>query len=142
MTNKDLVEVNTKPMKKIFTFTTPLFITLLFTLNVFAQQNDAEQGKGNIDLQEMSRRQTEALEDVVGLTADQLKQVDSVNNVFAEELQTYYTVEVGDRSNGRGELISMMNRKDVALKSILTHQQWVALVQWRNEDRKANRSAV
>jgi hypothetical protein len=30
----------------------------------------------------------------------------------------------------------MMNRKDVELKQILTPEQWVALVQWRNEDRK------
>lgn len=127
-------------MKKILTFTTPVLIILLFTLNVFAQQDEGDQGKGNIDPQEMARRQTIALEEVVGLTSDQMKKVDSLNGVYVVELQTLRGAVTEDRSNGRGELVSMMNRKDVALKTILTSEQWVTLVHWRNEDRKKEKN--
>lgn len=122
-------------MKKILTFATPTLLFLLFTLNVSAQQDEGDQGKGNIDLQEMARRQTEALE-VIGLNLEQEKQVNELNNEYAIEINVIREEVDANRNNGRGKLISMMNKKDVDLKKILTTEQWVALVHWRNDDKK------
>lgn len=155
MADKDMVEVNLRPMKlkRIITFTASIFIILLFALNAFAQQEEGGQGEGDIDLQEMAMRQTELIEEVFAqtslvLTQSQTIQIHELNLEYAIKIKEIHEGVDENSNNGntnenksniRGKLVSTMNKKDVELKKILTTEQWVELVHWRNEDRKANR---
>jgi hypothetical protein len=89
-------------MKRIFTFSTTLFITLLFTLNVYAQQDEGVPEKGITDPLEMARRQTEALEAPLSLNADQLSQILELNEKYALELKAIHDAAAESKNNGRG----------------------------------------
>ena len=118
-------------MKRTFTFTTALLITLLISLNVLAQQNNGNQGNVDVDTQELARRQTELMERTLHLTAEQLKLIYDLHLDYADQLKDIHEAMAEDKTNGRGQLVSLSNKKDVDLKKILTVEQWAAWEEWR-----------
>lgn len=126
-------------MKKIIVNVAPLIVFLMFAINVFAQQGQGGQGRGNMDPKEMAKRQTDKMKEELDLTAEQLPKVEALNLMYAEKMKVARDASDGDREAMRDSIRPMMKEKDVALKEILTADQWTKLEAWRKEARENGR---
>ena len=111
-------------MKKIWFFVAFIAITLSLNFVAIAQQG---RGPRNFDPKEMAERQTNQMEEVLKLTAEQLPKVEALNLEYAQKMKEARDEAGDDREAMRANMRKMMQAKDVELKKILTAEQWTTL---------------
>lgn len=126
-------------MKKIFVPIASFIALLMFTPEVFAQQGQGGQGRGNMNPKEMAKRQTDQINENLDLTADQLPKVEALNLKYADKFMTARNESAGDRDAMRSTMMAINKEKDVELKKILTADQWTKWEAWRKEARENGR---
>lgn len=126
-------------MKKIFVLIASFIVLLMFMPEVFAQQGQDGQRRGNMDPKEMAERQTNQMKETLVLTADQLPKVEALTLKYAEKMKVARDEADGDRESMRSTMMALMKEKDVTLKEILTADQWTKLEAWRKEARENGR---
>lgn len=126
-------------MKKIFVPIASFIVLLMFTPEVFAQQGQGGQGRGNMNPKEMAKRQTDQMNENLDLTADQLPKVEALNLKYADKFMTARNESAGDRDAMRSTMMAINKEKDVELKKILTADQWTKWEAWRKEARENGR---
>lgn len=126
-------------MKKIFVPIASFIALLMFTPEVFAQQGQGGQGRGNMNPKEMAKRQTDQMNENLDLTADQLPKVEALNLKYADKFMTARNESAGDRDAMRSTMMAINKEKDVELKKILTADQWTKWEAWRKEARENGR---
>ncbi len=126
-------------MKKIFVLIASFIVLLMFMPEVFAQQGQGGQGRGNMDPKEMAKRQTDQMKETLDLTAGQLPKVEALNLKYADKFMAARDKADGDRDAMRSTMMAINKKKDVELKKILTADQWIKLEAWRKEARENGR---
>ena len=96
-------------------------ITMLCMLIVIFAS--AQQQRQRMSAQERAQRETEMMKKELNPTKEQLKQIDSINLVYAKKMDELMTT--GDRERSREAFQTNAQEKDKALKTILTNEQYV-----------------
>lgn len=126
-------------MKKIFVPIASFIVILMFMPEIFAQQGQGGQGRGNMDPKEMAKRQTDLMVENLDLTAEQLPKAEALNIKYADKFVAAREDADGDRDAMRSTMMTILKEKDVELKKILTADQWTKLEAYRKEARENGR---
>ena len=109
-----------------------LIILILGTTVSIAQDRG---GQRNFDPEEMAKRQTENLKEVLDLKKDQEKQVYELNLKTGKEMAKMREEAGGDREAMREKMMGMREKQNKEMKKILTDSQWTKYEKYLEERR-------
>ena len=122
----------------VYSFASIIVLFSVLNHNVQAQQGRGVGGGGgryNMDAKEMAERQTNMMKDNLTLTEGQLPKMEKINMKYAEKMETARDNSSGDRTSMRSTMMSILEDKDVELKTVLTTDQFNQLLEVRKKAR-------
>ncbi len=113
-------------------------VVLMFLLAVTAgiAQN---QGGRNLDPEEMAKRQTDRLKEVLDLNKDQEKKVHDLNLETSKKMRELRDQNQGDFSAMRDKMGAIRDEQNKKMKTILTEEQWPKYEKYLEERANARR---
>lgn len=129
-------------MKQLFI---TLSIVILATTGIFAQPPGGGQGRQNLDPEEMAKKQTEQMVESLGLNAEQAKAVEKINLDAATEMKKMFEAprDEDNREQMREQMKAFMDKKNKALKEVLTEEQYKLMLEQekaKREERQKKRA--
>jgi periplasmic protein CpxP/Spy len=109
---------------------------ILMSLMLIAVVSIAQPGQRNFDPEEMAKRQTEQIKEVVGLDAKQEKQVHDLNLETGKKMRALREKNQGGGFEGMREKMGELRaEQDKKMKEILTEVQWKKYEKYMEERR-------
>jgi len=118
---------------------TTKIILFLFT---FLLALIANAQRGNMDPEEMAKRNTDAMKERLELNDDQLKKVEAINLETSKKMSEVFASASGSREAMREEMMAIDEEKDEALKPILTEDQWKEYEKMKEEQAEQRRQRM
>lgn len=98
--------------------------------------------RGNMDPEEMAKRNTDAMKERLELNDDQLKKVEAINLETSKKMSEVFASASGSREAMREEMMAIDEEKDEALKPILTEDQWKEYEKMKEEQAEQRRQRM
>jgi len=98
--------------------------------------------RGNMDPEEMAKRNTDAMKERLELSDDQLKKVEAINLETSKKMSDVFASASGTREAMREEMMSIDEEKDEVLKPILTEDQWKEYEKMKEEQAERRRQRM
>lgn len=99
-----------------------LYVVIVCVLSSCSFLGKKEEGRRSPE--QMAERQTEMMIETLDLTDEQIQEVTRINAQFAKEMTDVRKNAKGNREQMRASMAELVNRKNEALKKVLTADQF------------------
>jgi len=99
-----------------------LYVVIVCVLSSCNFLGQKEEGRSSPE--QMAERQTEMMMETLDLTDEQIQEVTRINAQFAKEMTDVRKNAKGNREQMRASMVELVNRKNEALKKVLTADQF------------------